>query len=109
MVLAHPPEFKLMPGNGSGPRAGAEVWNRVHVVDDMDEAFKEPISSPQIGARLFTTDTAESAKIIDKYHDWITDDRRMKLAKEDCIYMHLRRSQHRSDRLCDRWSQLGGL
>jgi N-acetylornithine carbamoyltransferase len=37
---------------------------------------------------VYTSDAAQSAQIINKYKDWITDDRRMKLAKEDCIYMH---------------------
>ncbi len=37
---------------------------------------------------MHTADSAESAKIIDKYKSWITDERRMKLARPDAIYMH---------------------
>ena len=33
-------------------------------------------------------DEEEGAKIIKKYSSWITDERRMKLAKKDAIYMH---------------------
>jgi N-acetylornithine carbamoyltransferase len=37
---------------------------------------------------VHTADEAEGAKIIKKYSDWITDERRMSLAKPDAIYMH---------------------
>jgi len=91
VVLAHPPEFKLMPEIMDQAREQARKYGTgFDVVDDMDEAFKEAdiVYPKSWGPLVFTTDTAESAKIIDKYRDWITDDRRMKLAKEDCIYMH---------------------
>jgi N-acetylornithine carbamoyltransferase len=60
------------------------------VVEDMDEAFKDAdILYPKSwGPLVYTTDVSESAKIIDKYKDWITDERRLKLAKPDAIYMH---------------------
>ncbi|MCA9925218.1 MAG: ornithine carbamoyltransferase, partial [Anaerolineales bacterium] len=35
-----------------------------------------------------TESLEESAEISKKYTDWITDDRRMAMAKEDAIYMH---------------------
>jgi N-acetylornithine carbamoyltransferase len=37
---------------------------------------------------LTTSDEAESAKISEKYTDWIVDERRMEMADEDAIYMH---------------------
>ena len=37
---------------------------------------------------MTTNDNAESARIGKQYTSWITDTRRMKLAKDDCIYMH---------------------
>jgi N-acetylornithine carbamoyltransferase len=37
---------------------------------------------------LTTKDPEEGKKIQDKYSDWITDEKKMKLAKEDAIYMH---------------------
>ncbi len=40
------------------------------------------------GPLLTTTDPVEGKKLQDKYIDWITDERRMALAKEDAIYMH---------------------
>jgi N-acetylornithine carbamoyltransferase len=35
-----------------------------------------------------TTDADETTRITNQYESWITDDRRMALAKEDAIYMH---------------------
>ncbi|MDH3944334.1 MAG: ornithine carbamoyltransferase, partial [Anaerolineae bacterium] len=35
-----------------------------------------------------TQDTDEGKKIQDKYKDWIADDAKMGLAKDDAIYMH---------------------
>ena len=37
---------------------------------------------------LTTEDHEESAKISQSYTDWITDDKRMGMAKDDAIYMH---------------------
>jgi hypothetical protein len=44
--------------------------------------------SQELGLLLTTEDKAESAEIGKKYTDWITDERRMSLAKRDAIYMH---------------------
>ena len=59
-------------------------------MDDMDKAFKgaDIIYAKSWGAMVHTPDAEEGAKIIKKYESWITDERRMKLAKEDAIYMH---------------------
>src|SRR5512133_502065 len=91
VVLADPPEFKLMPEIMDMAREQARKFGTgFEVVEDMDEAFRDAdILYPKSwGPLVYTTDTAESAKIIDKYKDWITDERRMKLAKPDAIYMH---------------------
>ena len=37
---------------------------------------------------VHTADEKQGAEIIKKYSAWITDERRMKLAKPDAIYMH---------------------
>jgi N-acetylornithine carbamoyltransferase len=37
---------------------------------------------------VHTPDADEGAKIIQKYKHWITDERKMALAKPDAIYMH---------------------
>jgi N-acetylornithine carbamoyltransferase len=91
VVLAHPPEFKLMPEIMDQAREQARKYGAgFEVVDDMDAAFQDAdiVYPKSWGPLVHTTDNAESAKIIDKYKDWITDERRMKLAKPDAIYMH---------------------
>ncbi len=91
VVLAHPPEFKLMPeimeqAREEARKAGAGF----EVVDDMDAAFKDAdiIYAKSWGAMVTTPNAEEGAQIIKKYESWITDQRRMNLAKPDAIYMH---------------------
>jgi N-acetylornithine carbamoyltransferase len=91
VVLAHPPEFRLMPGIMDQAREQARKYGTgFEVVDDMDAAFKDAdvIYAKSWGAMVHTADEKEGAEIIKKYSSWITDERRMKLAKEDAIYMH---------------------
>jgi N-acetylornithine carbamoyltransferase len=89
--LSHPPEFELMPEiveqakeNAARSSVGFEI------VNDFDEGMKgaDVVYAKSWGALLTTTDEAEGKRIIDKYSDWITDERRMSLAQEDAIYMH---------------------
>jgi ornithine carbamoyltransferase len=58
--------------------------------DGMDKAFKDAdiIYAKSWGAMVHTPDAEEGAKIIKKYEHWITDERKMALAKPDAIYMH---------------------
>jgi len=91
VVLAHPPEFKLMPEIMDMAREQARKYRTgFEVVHDMDEAFKDAdiVYPKSWGPLVHTVDQGESKKIIDRYQDWITDERRMGFAKEDCIYMH---------------------
>jgi N-acetylornithine carbamoyltransferase len=91
VVLAHPPEFRLMPDIMDQAREQARKFGTgFEVVDDMDAAFKDAdvIYAKSWGAMVHTADEKEGAEIIKKYSSWITDERRMKLAKEDAIYMH---------------------
>jgi len=91
VVLAHPPEFRLMPDIMDQAREQARKFNTgFEVVTDMDEAFKDAdvIYAKSWGAMVHTADEKEGAEIIKRYSSWITDERRMKLAKEDAIYMH---------------------
>jgi N-acetylornithine carbamoyltransferase len=91
VVLAHPPEFKLMPeimeqAKEEARKAGAGF----EVTDDMEEAFKDAdiIYAKSWGPLMTTQDATEGKAIQDKYKHWITDQRKMSLAKEDAIYMH---------------------
>jgi N-acetylornithine carbamoyltransferase len=91
VVLAHPPEFRLMPDIMDQAREQARKFGTgFEVVDDMDAAFRDAdiIYAKSWGAMVHTQDEKQGADIIKKYASWITDERRMKLAKEDAIYMH---------------------
>jgi N-acetylornithine carbamoyltransferase len=91
VVLAHPPEFKLMPEVMDQARAEAKKAGvGFDVVTDMDEAFKDAdiVYAKSWGPLVTTTDLDEGKAITDKYSDWITNEKRMKLAKDDAIYMH---------------------
>jgi N-acetylornithine carbamoyltransferase len=91
LVLAHPPEFKLSDetierAKEEARKAGAGF----EVMDDMDAAFKDAdvIYPKSWGPWMVTTDANEAGDIIKKYKHWITDERKMALAKEDAIFMH---------------------
>ena len=91
VVLAHPPEFKLMPEIMNQAREQARKFGTsFEVVDDMDAGFEDAdiVYAKSWGAMVHTPDEKQGAEIIQKYSSWITDQRRMKLAKEDAIYMH---------------------
>ncbi|MCC7206115.1 MAG: ornithine carbamoyltransferase [Anaerolineae bacterium] len=89
--LTHPPEYKLMPDILDQARDNAKKsGGAFEILHDFDEGFKDAdiVYPKSWGALLTTTDNAESARIGKQYTDWITDSRRMKLAKEHAVYMH---------------------
>ncbi|NQU29830.1 MAG: ornithine carbamoyltransferase, partial [Anaerolineae bacterium] len=91
VVLAHPPEFKLMPEIMEQAQEAARVAGAgFEVTDDMEAAFKDAdvVYAKSWGPLLTTQDPDEGKVIQDKYKSWITDQRKMDLAKEDAIYMH---------------------
>ncbi|MFN8499734.1 MAG: ornithine carbamoyltransferase [Anaerolineae bacterium] len=94
VVLAHPPEYKLMPSiMEEAEREAKRYGGSLTVTHDMDEAFRdaEVVYPKSWGCMLTTSDLKESATIGEKYKDWICDERRMELtasAGKDCGYMH---------------------
>jgi len=91
VVLAHPPESKLMPEIMEQAREQARKFGTgFEVVTDMEEAFKDAdiVYAKSWGAMTTTEDAAEGSRIIDQYKNWITDERKIALAKPDAIYMH---------------------
>ncbi len=89
--LTRPPEYKLMPDIVQQARDNARQFGgSFEVMDDFDAGFKDAdvIYAKSWGALLTTDDDAESAKIGNQYKDWITDERRMAMAKDSAIYMH---------------------
>ncbi|MDQ7851240.1 MAG: ornithine carbamoyltransferase [Armatimonadota bacterium] len=88
--LVHPPEFGLMPDVVEQARANARAAGAgFEILDDFDAGFRgsDVIYAKSWGALLTTTDEVQGAQIIQKYRDWITDERRMALAP-GAIYMH---------------------
>lgn len=91
VVLAHPPEFQLMPEIMEQAKEQAKIHKTsFELVDDMDEGFKDAdvVYAKSWGPLLTTTDPEEGKKLQDKYQDWITTKDKMSLAKDDAIYMH---------------------
>lgn len=91
VVLAHPPEFKLMPDIVQQAQDNAKRYGTgFEIMDDMDTAFKDAdIVYPKSWGPLMTSTGKEEGKALtDKYKSWITDERRMNLARQDAIYMH---------------------
>lgn len=89
--LVHPPEFVLMPdilaqAQENARRAGVGF----EIGHDFDAGFRgtDVVYAKSWGALLTTTDADEGSRIIKKYQDWITDERRMAAAGPDAIYMH---------------------
>ena len=91
VVLAHPPEFKLMPEIMDQAREQARKFNTgFEVVDDMQAAVKDAdiVYAKSWGPLMTTQDSDEGKQLQDKYKSWIADEKLMGLAKDDSIYMH---------------------
>jgi ornithine carbamoyltransferase len=92
VVLAHPPEYALMPGTVAAARANAaRGGGQFHIVDTMDEAFRDAdVVIPKSWGCLDTmgANPAESLRIAKQYTHWICNAERLKLAKKDVLYMH---------------------
>jgi ornithine carbamoyltransferase len=91
ITLAYPPEFKLIPEIEAEAQAQArKCGTAFEIVHDMDEAFEDAdiVYAKSWGPMLTTTDPDEGKALQDRYESWITDERRMALAKPDAIYMH---------------------
>jgi N-acetylornithine carbamoyltransferase len=89
--LTHPPEFRLMPDIVAQAEANARASHgSFEVLADFDAGFKgaDVVYPKSWGSMMTTSDKAESARIGANYQDWICDERRMALAKDDAIYMH---------------------
>ncbi|MDH5505810.1 MAG: ornithine carbamoyltransferase [Anaerolineae bacterium] len=91
VVLAYPKGFELMPDIVDEAKSQAKKHKTgFEIVHDMDEAVKDGdvIYAKSWGPLLTTTDPEEGKKMQDQHKDWITDDAKMALAKDDAVYMH---------------------
>ena len=89
--LVHPPEFKLQPHVVDEARSNARrAHGSLELMDDFDAGFRDSdvIYAKSWGALLTAKDETEGAAIAQRYQGWITDEKRMALAKEDAIFMH---------------------
>jgi N-acetylornithine carbamoyltransferase len=89
--LVHPPEFKLVPEIVDQAKKNAKKYNgSLEIMDDFEEGIKgsDIVYAKSWGPLLTTTDPAEDKQLTDQYKDWIADERRMEMAKDDVIYMH---------------------
>jgi ornithine carbamoyltransferase len=91
VVVAHPPEWRLM----KEPMAYAQKMAREHgatfeVTHDMDEACRgaDIIYAKSWGIEELFHKPQEALELSKQYTSWICDERRMKLAKKHAIYMH---------------------
>lgn len=91
VVLAHPPEFKLMPEIVEQAQTEARKTGvAFDIVEDMAEGFKDAdvVYAKSWGPLVYANNVEEGEIITKKYANWITDENKMRLAKEDAIYMH---------------------
>jgi len=91
VVLAHPPEFNLMPDVMEHAQEQARKYKTgFEVVDDMEEGFRDAdiVYAKSWGPLMTTHDPDEGKVLQDKYESCITDARKMGVAKDDAIYMH---------------------
>ncbi|MDH3306098.1 MAG: ornithine carbamoyltransferase [Acidimicrobiia bacterium] len=89
--LTRPPEFRLMPEVVAQAEANALAsGGSFEVLEDFDAGFRDAdvVYAKSWGCMMTTDDLDESAAIGARYTDWITDEARMSLAKDDAIYMH---------------------
>lgn len=91
VVLAHPPEFRLMEDTVKY----AEDMARRHgtkfeIVDNMEAAFENAdiVYPKSWGCLELFKQPEESLKLAAKYKHWICDEAKMKLTRPDSIYMH---------------------
>src|SRR5581483_7600627 len=92
VVLAHPPEYRLMTQTQEAAHENARRGGgSFHAVDSMEEAFlRADVVIPKSWGCLDTmgTNPTESLLLAKQYTHWICDAERMRLARPDALYMH---------------------
>ena len=91
VTLAYPPEFKLMPHIIEQAQKNAdEAGVKFEITHEMDEAFHDAdvVIPKSWGPLVHTQDDKEGIALIDKYPDWVCDERRMDLTNKHSLYMH---------------------
>ena len=83
--------IELMPDIvGQAQEQAKKFGTAFEITNSMEEGFKDAdiVYAKSWGPLLTTSDKNEGKKIQDSYQNWITDERKMKLAKPEALYMH---------------------
>ncbi len=91
VTLAIPPEFKMLPEVWKMAEENAKkAGSKLQIVNDMDEAFKDAdiVYPKSWGPLAYTLDEKEGLALIDKYPQWVVNEKRMELTKRHSTYMH---------------------
>ena len=91
VTLAHPPEYTLMESTLQAARENArKAGVKFEIVDNMDAAFEgaDIVYPKSWGIESLFHKPEEALEISKQYKSWICDERRMKLAKKEAVYMH---------------------
>ena len=91
IALAHPPEYALMKGPMEFAREVARrAGTKFEVVDTMEEAFKDAdiVYPKSWGIESLFHNPQEALEISKKYKHWICNEKKMRLAHNNAIYMH---------------------
>jgi ornithine carbamoyltransferase len=91
VVLAHPPEYKLMKSEMEyAMKAADESGTKFEVADNMDDAFRDAdiVYPKSWGIESLFHNPQEALEVSKKYKHWICDEQKMKLTKKNSIYMH---------------------
>jgi len=91
VVLAHPPEFRLMADQLEiAGKNAAECGGRFRVTNSMEDAFAgaDVVYPKSWGCLDLFAKPEDSLWLSEAYHSWICDEAHMKLAKPDALYMH---------------------
>ncbi|MBD3233979.1 MAG: ornithine carbamoyltransferase [candidate division Zixibacteria bacterium] len=91
VVLAHPPEFRLMDDQIELAHDNArDGGGSFEIVDSMDAAFENAdiVYPKSWGVLELFGNPDEALKLAANYKHWICDDRIMSITNRDSIYMH---------------------
>ena len=91
VTLAYPPEFKLLPEiEEQAGRNADEAGTEFYISHRFEDAFEDAdvVIPKSWGPLFFTQDEKKGLKLIDRYPNWVCDEKRMALTKDDSLYMH---------------------
>ncbi len=91
VVLAHPPEFALMPEILAQTEANAKRYGGAfRITSSMEDAFRDAdvVYPKSWGPLLTVADPKQYIEVAAQYKNWICDEAKMSLARPDAVYMH---------------------